>query len=235
MKLLLPFLLSALFSANAQALTEPKKFIQVTGSAEMSIKPDEIELQVTLSEYDEKGKKMRLDQIDSEFNKVLKSNNIDPKSISYGGTDSWYWWYWWNYRNRYLQTKTITLKLGKETNFLKLVEDLNKKWTQSIQISKTTSNEIQRLRKEVKIEAMKAAKAKAAYLLESVNEKIGSLLEAEEMPEQTDYYWLGRQNVASNSNLSNTYASSPSGQDSGIENVSDIKLRYEIRAKFEIK
>ena len=229
MKPLLFLLLFGIFSAKAQLQMEPKKFIQVTGSAEMSVKPDEIELQITLSEYNEAGKKIRLDYIDSEFGKILKKNNIDPKSILYDGTSSWYWWYWWSYRNNYLQTKTITLKLNKETNFLKLVEDLNTKWTQKIEISNTTNKEIQRLRKEIKIEAMKAAKAKAAYLLGSVNEEIGSLLEIEEMPEEPNH-WYGRQNLISNAITSNS-----SGQDSGIENVSDIKLRYEVKAKFQIK
>lgn len=93
MKPLLLLLLFGILSANAQLQTEPKKFIQVTGSAELSIKPDEIELQITLSEYEDgKGKKTRMDYIDSEFNRILKKNNINPESISYSNTSSWYWW-----------------------------------------------------------------------------------------------------------------------------------------------
>lgn len=120
--------------------------------------------------------------------------------------------------------------MNKEANFLKLVEDLNTKWTQKIKISNTSNKEIQRLRKEVKMEAMKAAKAKAAYLLESVNEEIGSLLEVEEMPEEGNHPWFSRENLVSNSIINNS-----SNLTSGIENVSDIKLRYEVKAKFQIK
>ena len=230
MKALLLLLLFGISSVNAQSQIDSRKFIQVTGSAEMSVKPDEIELEITLAEYDENGVKMRLDNIESEFNKILKTNKINPESISYKNLSTWYWLYWWNYRNDYLQNKTVTLKLNKDTNFLKLVEDLNKKWTYNIRISNTSNKEIQRLRKEVKIEAMKAAKAKATYLLESVDEEIGGLLEVEEMPEATTNYWFNPQNIASNS-----YVANSSSQSKSIDNASDIKLRYEVKAKFEIK
>ena len=230
MKALLLLLLFGISSVNAQSKIDSRKFIQVTGSAEMSIKPDEIELKVVLSEYDKDGKIVRLDDIESEFAKILKSNKINPESISYESKSSWYWWYWWSYRNNPAHFKTVTLKLNKDTNFLKLVEDLNKQWTHSIQISNTSNKEIQRLRKEVKIEAMKAAKAKATYLLESVDEEIGGLLEVEEMPEATTSYWFNPQNITSNS-----YVSNSSNQNNSIDNASDIKLRYEVKAKFEIK
>ncbi|WP_284650826.1 SIMPL domain-containing protein [Flavobacterium terrisoli] len=225
------------WNSNAQTI-DSRKYIEVTASAEMSVQPDEIELEIVLMEYDLSGKKVKLDDIQDKFYKALKDNHIDTKTLALESTDnSWYWWYWWNYRHEHYRTKTIKLKLNNQTNFLKLVEDLNEKWTQSIRISKTTHQEIQRLRKEVKIEAMKAAKAKATYLLESVDEKIGHLLAVEEMPEATTNYnnfWYGRQNLLSN--VSNSVVSnSSSDPDSGIDNVGAIKLRYEIKAKYEIQ
>ncbi|QBZ97295.1 SIMPL domain-containing protein [Flavobacterium sangjuense] len=231
------FLTVTLSVANAQNL-DTRKFIEVTGSAEMSINPDEIELEIVLGEYDDGGKKVKLDDIQNDFYKILKKNKIDTKTLSLDSTNNnWYWWYWWNYRNASYRTKTITLKLNSKTNFLQLVEDLNDKYTQSIRISKTTHNEIQRLRKEVKIEAMKAAKAKATYLLESVGEEIDGLLSAEELPEvNTNYnnFWYGRQSFTSN--VSNSVVSNNSSYDDGaIDNAGQIKLRYEVKAKFKIK
>lgn len=231
------FISATLFSATAQNL-DPRKFIEVTGSAEMSINPDEIELEIVLAEYNFGGKKVKLDDIQGDFYKVLTKNNIDTKTLTLDSTNNnWYWWYWWNYRNESYRTKTITLKLNSKTNFLKLVEDLNDKWTQSIRISKTTHNEIQRLRKEVKMEAMKAAKAKATYLLESVGEEIDGLLSAEELPEVNpnhNNFWYGNQSFTRN--VSNSIVSNNSSNDNGaIDNVGQIKLRYEIKAKFKIK
>lgn len=228
-----------LFSTSIFAQTiDTRKTIEVTGSAEMSIVPDEIELEIILLEYNLNGKKVTLSNIEDDFNKILIKNNIDTKSINLeASNNNWYWWHWWNYRYESYHTKTIHLKLNKETNFLKLVEDLNEKWTQSIRISKTTSREIQRLRKEVKKEAMRAAKEKATYLLESVDETIGSLLSAEEMPEAQNApnFWYNRPNLINNVSNSVMNSNSFSSSDNGIENVGNIKLRYEIKAKFEIK
>lgn len=228
-----------LFSASVLAQTiDTRKTIEVTGSAEMSIVPDEIELEIILLEYNLNGKKVTLSNIEDDFNKILIKNNIDTKSINLeASNNNWYWWHWWNYRYESYHTKTIHLKLNKETNFLKLVEDLNKKWTQSIRISKTTSKEIQRLRKEVKKEAMRAAKEKATYLLESVDETIGSLLSAEEMPETQNApnFWYNSPNLINNVSNSVMNSNSFSSSDNGIENVGNIKLRYEIKVKFEIK
>lgn len=228
-----------LFSASVLAQTiDTRKTIEVTGSAEMSIVPDEIELEIILLEYNLNGKKVTLSNIEDDFNKILIKNNIDTKSINLEtSNNNWYWWHWWNYRYESYHTKTIHLKLNKETNFLKLVEDLNEKWTQSIRISKTTSKEIQRLRKEVKKEAMRAAKEKATYLLESVDETIGSLLSAEEIPETQNApnFWYNRPNLINNVSNSVMNSNSFSSSDNGIENVGNIKLRYEIKVKFEIK
>jgi uncharacterized protein len=222
-------ILLILFSINSYSQNfDTRKYIEVTGSAEMSIQPDEIELEIILVEYDKEGKKINLDKVNSDFNDVLIKNGIDIKTLTLISSSN-YWWYWWSNRKESYQTKTINLKLNKETNFLKLVEDLNKKWVQNISIAKSTNKEIYKFRKEVKIEAIKAAKEKASYLLESVGEQIGGVISIQEIPEENNY-WYNRNNMLSNSNISVSSRNSDA-----VENVAEIKLRYEIKVKFEIK
>jgi len=61
-----------LFSTSIFAQTiDTRKTIEVTGSAEMSIVPDEIELEIILLEYNLNGKKVTLSNIESDFNKIL--------------------------------------------------------------------------------------------------------------------------------------------------------------------
>jgi uncharacterized protein YggE len=81
-------------------------------------------------------------------------------------------------------------------------------------------------RKQVKIEALKAAKVKAAYLLESLGKQVGDVISITELTERNDFG--GSQNA-----LSNVVMATP--DISGIENIKKIKLRYEMRVKFEIK
>ncbi len=228
-RILLQILLCCCLTITAQVQTDQRKFIEVNGSAEMSVQPDDIELEIVLRRSD-KDKKTDLSNIESAFYAVLKKNNIRTETVTFQNTSYWYWWYWWNDRYNSNPVKIVRLKLDAKTNFLKLVEDLNTDWVQSIRIAETTVRELTRLRKEVKIQAMKAAKEKASYLLESVGEEIGSLLSVVEVPESNpNYYWLDRGNLASNSVMQST------STNAGVDGANAIKLRYEIQAKFEIQ
>ena len=73
---------------------------------------------------------------------------------------------------------------------------------------------------------MKAAKKKAGYLLESVNEELGSVISVIELDENIPIW--RPENI-----LSNTMISS---NDSDInQSMRKIKLKYEIKVRFEIK
>jgi len=225
--LFIPLLLTVKLSA--QNSTDFRKFIEVTGSAEKTIKPDEIELEVVLIEYTKAGQIVKLDKIEQEFYAILKKNNIDTGALNLNGLETFNWWYWWNNRNKSLKSKTFKLSLKGDVNFLKLTEELNKKWVESISVSDKKNVNVQDYRREVKIQAIKAAKEKASYLLESIGEHLGSVLSVEEIPEVTNAWDLSR------SRLSNTTLNSNSSETDEINNVSSIKLRYEIKVKFEIK
>lgn len=59
---LLLFVMILTFSQlQAQTNIDNRKYIEVTGSAEMLVQPDEIELEIILLEYDIEGKKIELD------------------------------------------------------------------------------------------------------------------------------------------------------------------------------
>lgn len=235
--------LVSILSMSCNCQNQERKFIEVTGSAEIKLQPDEIVVEIILTEYNDNGKKFKLDDLESEFYTILENNKIDTKKLILENTNNqWYWyWYWHDRQDQYL-TKTINLKLNKETDFLKLSEDLKVKWVQSIRVTKTSHSDVQRIRKEIKKEAMRAAKEKATYMLESVGEEIGGLLSVEELPEnvpqQNQNPWYYNQNRTLQDVTSNSYVSSSNvGVDSnaGVQNSNEIKLRFEVKAKFEIK
>ena len=82
---------------------------------------------------------------------------------------------------------------------------------------------------------MLAAKDKANDLLECIGQKIGKVIEVIEVPETVNQnYWYGYYNMQ---NLtSNCIVPQSSGESSsaGESYVPAIKLRYEIKARFEI-
>lgn len=233
MKIIIKLLFISLFfglKLSAQNSTEFRKSIEVTGSAEKIVKPDEIELEIVLIEYTRDGQLVRLDKIEQEFRAVLKKNNIDTGTLNLNGLDTYNWWYWLSNRNKSLKTKSFRLSLKGDVNFLKFTEDLNKKWVESINITDKKNINVQDYRREVKIQAIKAAKEKASYLLESIGEHLGGVLSVEEIPEGANAWDFNRSLLLSNSSVN-----SNSSDTEEISNVSSIKLRYEIKVKFEIK
>jgi hypothetical protein len=66
-------------------------------------------------------------------------------------------------------------------------------------------------------------------LLESIGEQIGNVISVEEIPDEATIFYPSR-NLTSNSILNTS-----SSETDEISNVSSIKLRYEIKVKFEIR
>jgi uncharacterized protein len=225
-RIFLQLMLLCTITITAQTQQDQRKFIEVNGSAEMSVQPDDIELQIVLGKYVKNKKAVDMTEIETAFNEVLKKNNIGPENVVFEGSSYWYWWHWWKNRYTYGNQKTVKLKLDAKTDFLKLLQDLNTEWVQSIDITETSSREITRLRKEVKIQAIKAAKEKATYLLESIGEKVGGIISVVEMPD--DHSSDDRLSVGSNSIL-------PKYSGDAVNGIGEIRLRYEIYAKFEIQ
>ncbi|MES2513511.1 MAG: SIMPL domain-containing protein [Bacteroidota bacterium] len=208
-----------------------KKQITVTGSAEMNIDPDQLELSITLH-----TNRTELDKREDDLVVILQKHNIPKEQLIFNHSDSW--WDWWYYRNHNEINKTFKIKLNSKTNLLDLVKDLNKTWVHSVSITNTTHKDILTYRKEVKKEAVKAAKDKASYLLDAIDEKIGPVISIEEMTNDNQnyggWYWQNSlSNSISNSNISMNAGDSNSSDK--IDNLSQIKLRYEVKAVFEIK
>jgi hypothetical protein len=259
------FIIITLFNyACAQQSIADKKYIEVTGSAEMSIQPDEVEIAIVLYESRNDFPK-REDQL----LKICKKYHIDENQLSFNHSNSgiagWdYWWYWWYYRNSSYLTQTYKLKVTTKNNIMDLVKELNKPWVRNITIGTTTNKDLQVYRKEVKKEAIKMAKEKATYLLEAIDESIGSVISIEEVIADNNTskngangrYWNGygwywdnpyygdgyNSNTNTNSNMSSnsvmSSGNSPGGnskEENELAGLSKIKLRYEVKAKFEIK
>jgi uncharacterized protein YggE len=170
-----------IFSAtilHAQTDKNPyPKTISVTGSAELEIVPDEIYVQVDLKEYEKKGQaKMPIDRIKQEFLNKLKSIAIPDSAITiltYDGDGADFWEKKKKVNQELLASISYQLKLKTSAQVDAVVNVLDDNATENFSIIKTTHSKIIELRKQLKIQAVKAAKEKAIYLAEAINEKIG--------------------------------------------------------------
>jgi len=208
---------------------DDRRFIEVTGSADIEISPDQIELEIILGDDKYKKVNTNLDKTEALFLAVLKKNNIKDEQIVMGGINNpYYWYYWWSYRHNKIQRRSYRIKLSQKTDFMKLMKDLDIDGVSSLRITNSTHNEIQDYREDVKIKAMLAAKRKANYLLESLGENIGKVISIKEINNDNGYRWRNQGALMSN------YSAGTQNSESSIANVASIKLRYEILARFEI-
>lgn len=207
--------------------------IEVTGSAEMSIIPDEVEFEIILSS-NYKNTKHSMEEVEKNFFDVLEAHKIPKMAVSFISLENPYYWYywWWDYRHHY-DTKTYKLKFDCSKYDLSFIKDFDKDFIRSLRITQSSHSKITEYRRQVKIEAIKAAKDKASVLLEAIGQKAGKVLEVIEIPEAVNNnYWYNYNRQDFTSNVMVAQPSSGSGDNES--RVPSIKLRFEIKTKFEI-
>ncbi len=238
-------LVLAVFFTKAQ--TQPTcnpypKTISVTGSAEMEIVPDEIYVQIDLKEYKKKGEnKVELEKIKSDFLAKCSSVGLVDSVISiasYEGTNYNYWY--WKRRKKDPDMNAgiaYQIKFKDSKKMDQLVDLLDDEATANFQIVKATHSKVQEYRKQLKIQAIKAAKDKGIYLTEAITEKLGEAITIEEPDENV--FINNLENNLRVSQYSNTFMRDAANMksDGGATAVDfkKIKLRYEVKIIFAVK
>ncbi|WP_179467817.1 SIMPL domain-containing protein [Chryseobacterium sp. H1D6B] len=112
-----------------------------------------------------------------------------------------------------------------------LFGSLNQKWVSNLNIAEIKNTKIADFKKEVKIKALKAAKEKADYLLESIGKKTGTPLEIVEIEDYTSDVIMPAAYARKTVNLQ---MESDTGANTSFENIENIKLKYSIKTRYEI-
>jgi uncharacterized protein len=221
----LQLFLSQIAFGQAPVPLQPKH-IQVIGSAEKMIVPDQIELQIVLTEYDKDGSVVKLSSIQKEFYATLKKMKIDTSKVKSEGLQSMQWTTQFLDKSKTYKTRTYTFTVGPHDEFFKLIDQLDQKWVDNISVIRKDNKDIEQYRREVKVAAIQAAKQKASYLLAAVGEQVGGVWSVEEIPDN-DNSWTTNL-------LSNIIKPKATGGDD-VGDVEAIKIRYEIKVIFEIR
>jgi uncharacterized protein len=230
--ILFAFILLAI-TLKAQTDKNPyPKTISVTGSAEMEIVPDEIFVKIDLKEYEKKGQaKMPLNRIKQDFLNKLKSIGIPDSAVTiltYDGSGAEYWEKKKKVNQELLASISYQLKLKTTDQVDAVVNILDDNATENFSIIKTTHSNIIELRKQLKIQALKAAKEKAIYLTEAINEKIGAAIS---INESIDNSVTPYENVFSNTMV---LRDTITNEEPSVA-FRKIKLKFDIYATFELK
>lgn len=223
--------LSGILAISAQE-DNNSRYIEVTGSSETEIIPDEIHFMITIKEYwqeefEKKSKpedyqtKVPVNEIEHNLMNALKQAGIDPSDIQTKEVGD----YWRERGKDFLISKTFDIKLQNPDQINRIIQTVNTKGIQSMNIGELKNKDLQEYRKQGKIEALKAARQKADYLVAAMGQKLGNVLRIVE-PEERSFSYFQPQSAMSN-------VAMPS-YDSNPENFRTLKLRYQMTARFEI-
>lgn len=230
-KLLLTLCLLALILVPIHAQTDNDRYIEVTGTSEIKIVPDEIHFIIEIKEYweeefDGKSKpenyrtKVPLTQIEQQLRTTLNKLGITDNAIRVQEVGDY-----WRERGRdFLIGKQLDITLKDFTQIDAIVKTVDTKGINSMRIGELKNKEMQAYRQKGKIEALKAAKAKATYLVEALGKRLGDVVRIVEPQEDMRF-------SSPFSAQSNVHSSQVESYDA----FRIIRLNYSMLVRFEIE
>ncbi len=244
-KLFLLLLVFATICANAQpalVYNSYPKTINVTDSAEMEIVPDEIYVNVELREVKKKGEtKLELEKIKQDFLQKCQTVGIADSMISIASYEGSNYSYWaWRKRKKdpeLYSNISYQIKFKDSKKMDALIDVLDDDVTSNFQVVKVSHSKITEYRKQLKIQAIKAAKEKGVYLTEAINEKLGEAITIVE-PNETDLSNMvsGGLRGSNQSVYSNSFSKEKNFESGGFGvDFKKFKLRYEVNMVFALK
>lgn len=225
-------LLGVALSLAAQTENTPVRTIEVKGSAEMEIEPDELVLFIGIREYweeeFEKNKKpedyktkVPLAQIEDDLIKKLRQAGIDKKDVKVSNIGN----YWRQQGKEFLFSKQLEVELHDFSKINTLIDLLDAKGIQSMNIGELRHSRMEELKNKVKTDALKNARKKADVLVQSLGENLGEVISITEL--STGF--VGPMHAAEMMVRSGEVA------EERINQIRNIKLEYEVQATFRIK
>ena len=224
----------------AQPVINPyPKTITVNGSAEMEVIPDEIYVQVDLREYQKKGEgKITLESIKNNFLAGVRSIGIADSLVTIASYEGYAGYPWWKRRKRdpeMYASIAYQIKLTSSYKLDQLVTMLDDDATANFQVVRTSHSKIQEFRKQLKIQAIKAAKEKAEYLLEAIDEKRGDAVTITEPNDMSVYYFsLANKGYFENSNTKLMQRDQMADGQQAID-FRKIKLKFDVSVVYALK
>lgn len=160
------------YSAFAQNV-DLRRRIEVTGTAEKEVTPDIINVSISLQEYLDGKKKITIDQLESQLENAVKDAGIPKGDFTISNVSGWNNTWQKKKTPDFLASKQYSIKFHDLNKYNQILSKIDPKGIQSTNIESYDYSKIADLKRDLKIQALLAAKEKATYLLNSINEKVG--------------------------------------------------------------
>ena len=220
---------------------EKFRYIEVTGTSEVEIVPDEIHFIIGIKEYfeeefdgvskpEEYRTKVRIEDIESQMREALHSIGITDNDIRTQDVGD----YWRERGLDFLIGKNLDITLHDFTMIDRIISVIDTKGVSSMRIGEMSNKDILKYHEQGKKDALLAARNKAEYMAEALGEEIGKVLSIEEHGGGTDHY-----TVVQNSKLRMDGAALGSAEAAAAAPASDafrtIKYTYSVTCRFALK
>ena len=220
------FAISLLATLSLQAQTN-ERYIEVTGTSEIEIVPDEIHYLIEIREYfkeefDGKSKpeeyrtKVPLAEIEQGLREVLANSGIPQNAIRTQEIGD----YWRQQGQDFLVSKKFDITLTDFNQINEIVKRIDTKGINTMRIGELENNDMPAYHQKGKIEALKAAQRKATYLVEALGKRLGEVIRIVEKDS-------GNVSPFAQSNVMSSDAAS-------FDNFRTIKKNYSMLVRFEI-
>lgn len=224
-------LLAVVIKLPAQTIESNTPYIEVIGTAKKEIIPNEIFITINIQERIEKKEKISIEKQELALKKAIESLGIPMENLSLSYANSNYVDISWSKRDIITKTEYI-LKVEDALSVGRVFQKLNELKIVDAHISRVDHSDIENLRKEVRINAIKAAKNKADYLLSAIGEQTDKPLIIRE--ESVGPYSISAQNYQ-NKYPANHVSSQPVKGAGRTTQYKKIILQSSIYVKFNIK
>lgn len=229
--LALAFVAFLSFSAFAQQVDLRKK-ITVSGTAESEVTPDIIYISISLKEYlKDNNSKNRVDitTLENQLYRAVQQAGIPKENLTVSSLSGYATARDKKKDPNFLASKQYRLKVNDLNNYNAIIEAIDPKGIAYTNVESYDYSKIERLKMELKVKAMLAAKTKATYLVEALGDKLGSAIDIQEINNEV----FPQANYRGNSMMMKTaMADAESAPELDFKT---IKLSYTINAVFEIK
>jgi uncharacterized protein YggE len=207
------------------------RYIEVRGSAETEVEPDEMMLNIGIQEYweeeFEKKKepkdyrtKVPLDEIEDSVIKSLRKAGIAKEDVRVGSIGN----YWREQGKEFLFSKQLQVKITDFAKVNQLISLLDSKGIRNMNIGGFSHSDMDSIRKKIKSDALKNAREKASWMLQSLEEELGEVLYISEI---SDGFVVP---FRSESRMLAADAANES-----IDQVQKITVSYQVNVRFRIK
>lgn len=158
--------------ALGQEVFKGEHYIEVTGSAEMEVEPNEIFLFIKLKEFEENRSKVALEKLDKQFLDAVKAANIDRKNLTLADAGSTLD----KIRRRdkdAFREKSYEVKLTSAAELEKFLEKIEPVKVYQLDLTRLHHTDMEKFKIDLKVKALQAAQSKASTLLKSIGAEIG--------------------------------------------------------------